>query len=87
VGAANWGLDRINQASLPLDSRPLSTGSNNGAGVNVYVLDTGIRLTHEQFGGRAKAGAGFVNDGNGVNDCNGHGTHVAGTVAGSSSYY
>jgi subtilisin family serine protease len=76
---APWGLDRIDQRSLPLSSS--YTYSGTGSGVNVYILDTGIRLTHSQFGGRAH----FAFDafgGNG-NDCNGHGTHVSGIVGGS----
>jgi subtilisin family serine protease len=77
-----WGLDRIDQRDLPLNAQYVYTP--NGAGVHVYIIDTGIRATHTQFGGRAN-GNGFtsISDGNGSNDCNGHGTHVAGTVGGS----
>jgi len=76
-----WGLDRIDQRTLPL-SRSY-TYATTGAGVNVYVVDTGIRRTHSQFGGRALVGFDAMNDGRNTNDCNGHGTHVAGTIGGS----
>ncbi|HEX6369513.1 MAG TPA: S8 family peptidase [Longimicrobium sp.] len=73
-----WGLDRIDQRYRPLNST--YTYGRTGAGVTVYVLDTGIRFSHTEFGGRASAGY-DVFGGNG-SDCNGHGTHVAGTVGG-----
>ena len=78
---ATWGLDRVDQRDLPLSNS--YTYNVNGAGVNVYIIDTGIRTTHTEFGGRAVGAFGAVNDGNGTNDCNGHGTHVSGTAGGS----
>ena len=74
----NWGLDRIDQSSRPLDGM-FSYGAD-GSGVNVYIIDTGIRTTHSEFGGRASGAFTAVSDGNGMNDCNGHGTGVAGVV-------
>jgi subtilisin family serine protease len=78
---ATWGLDRIDQRALPLDNR--YTATNTGAGVTAYIIDTGIRFTHTQFGGRAVTGYDAVTSGGSASDCNGHGTHVAGTVGGS----
>ena len=77
---ATWGLDRIDQRDLPLNAA--YTYVTLAAGVNVYVIDTGIRSTHVEFTGRMGAGYTSIADGNGTNDCNGHGTHVAGTIGG-----
>lgn len=78
----SWGLDRVDQRNLPLNNSFSST--TNGTGVHIYIIDTGIRLTHRDFAGRAVFGFDFLHDGNGRTDCNGHGTHVAGTAAGKS---
>ena len=77
---ATWGLDRIDQRSRPLDGS--YTYDHSGAGVIVYVIDTGVRATHAEFAGRVESGYTAIGDGYGTNDCHGHGTHVAGTVAG-----
>lgn len=76
----SWGLDRIDQRNLPLDSS--YTYPNTASNVRAYIIDTGIRTTHGDFGGRASWGTNTVDTNN--TDCNGHGTHVAGTVGGSS---
>lgn len=82
---ATWGLDRIDQLDLPLNSTYTYTAT--GVGVKVFVVDTGIYANHSEFlnpNGSSRVLSGFdaVLDGNGTNDCEGHGTHVAGTVAG-----
>ena len=78
---ATWGLDRIDQRNLPLNGT--YTYTPTGAGVKAYIIDTGILTSHSQFTGRTAAGYSAVNDGRGTTDCNGHGTHVAGSVGGS----
>ena len=75
-----WNLDRIDQSSNRLDDL-YDTGSLDGRGANIYVLDTGINA-HAEFGSRLRGGRNFVDDGRGWGDCNGHGTHCAGTAAG-----
>jgi subtilisin family serine protease len=79
--SAPWGLDRIDQRNRPLDGS--YTFPNAAANVHAYILDTGIRLTHADLGGRAATGFDAITPGGTAADCNGHGTHVAGTVGGS----
>jgi len=77
---ATWGLDRIDQRSLPANTS--YSYAYTGATVHAYIIDTGILTSHAEFAGRIGAGSTAIADANGVNDCNGHGTHVAGTVGG-----
>ncbi|MFL5606225.1 MAG: S8 family peptidase, partial [Gemmatimonadaceae bacterium] len=78
---ATWGIDRIDQHALPLDQS--YTYGTTGAGVTAYIIDTGILFSHSEFGGRAVTGVDEVTAGGTAADCNGHGTHVSGTVGGS----
>ena len=78
---ATWGLDRIDQRTLPLSGT--YTYANTGSGVTAYIIDTGIEISHSDFGGRASVGVDEIGDGRNGIDCNGHGTHVSGTVGGS----
>ncbi|GGM27572.1 S8 family serine peptidase [Dactylosporangium sucinum] len=79
--SAPWGLDRIDQATRPLSGT--YTYTTVAANVTAYVLDTGVRTTHNDFGGRARSGYDFVDNDTDASDCHGHGTHVAGTIGGS----
>ncbi len=76
-----WNLDRIDQDFRPLDN--FYSSQFDGTGVNAYVIDSGVRISHSEFGNRAHSFYDAVRDGNGTNDCNGHGTHVAGILGGS----
>ena len=77
---APWDLDRVDQRALPLSKSYSYTAT--GSGVTAYIIDTGIHFSHQEFGGRATSGYDAV-DGGSADDCNGHGTHVSGTVGGS----
>jgi phosphodiesterase/alkaline phosphatase D-like protein len=78
--SATWGLDRIDQADLPLNND--FNYELDGSGVNAYIIDTGILISHSDFGGRAVNGWDYIDNDADASDCNGHGTHVAGTVGG-----
>ncbi|MDQ3269953.1 MAG: S8 family peptidase [Pseudomonadota bacterium] len=77
---ATWGLDRSDQRDLPLNGTYVY--DYVGSAVRAYVIDSGILASHTDFGGRVLSGATFISDGRGSSDCNGHGTHVAGTIGG-----
>jgi subtilisin family serine protease len=76
----SWGLDRVDQRTLPLNNS--FTYPTGGSAVHIYIIDTGIRLTHNDFAGRMGNGFDAVTSGGTANDCQGHGTHVAGTAGG-----
>ena len=78
---ASWGLDRVDQPDLPLDG---AYTAGSAAGVHAYIIDTGVRMTHTQYAGRVSSGWDFVDNDADASDCQGHGTHVAGTVGGAS---
>lgn len=77
---ATWGLDRIDQRTLPLNGA--YEYDSSGIGVTAYVVDTGVFANHDEIGGRVLAGFDGIGDGRGTGDCNSHGTHVSGTIAG-----
>jgi subtilisin family serine protease len=77
--SATWGLDRIDQQALPLDTHYSYGPASN---VTAYIIDTGVRMTHTEFAGRVRSGYDFVDNDADATDCQGHGTHVAGTVGG-----
>jgi len=79
TAANSWGLDRIDQR---LGTNGTYSYITTGAGVDIYIVDTGVLATHDQFGQRVLPGFSTIIDGLGTSDCNGHGTHVAGTAAG-----
>ena len=81
--SAPWGLDRVDQAALPLDGS--YSYASLGAGVNAYIIDAGVRRTHSQFGGRVVAAFSAIADGYGADGCHWHGTHVAGTLGGATA--
>jgi subtilisin family serine protease len=80
-GGATWGIDRVDQRDLPLSGT--YTYNTTAANVHAYIIDSGVHPTHSEFTGRMGNGFTAIADGLGSGDCNGHGTHVAGTTAGS----
>lgn len=78
---ATWGLDRIDVRARSFDSK-FTYPNSAGSGVRAYILDTGILSSHQEFTGRIGPGQSYISDGRGTEDCDGHGTHVAGTVGG-----
>jgi subtilisin family serine protease len=80
LNVPSWGLDRLDQIFAPLNKR--FTYPNTASNVHAYVVDTGIRISHTEFGGRASYGYDFVDNDPVADDCAGHGTHVAGTIGG-----
>lgn len=81
--SAPWGLDRADQRALPLNGT--FTWTANGTSVTAYVVDTGVRADHVDLEGRVAPGYTAIDDGRGTSDCNGHGTHVGGTIGGRTS--
>jgi subtilisin family serine protease len=80
INPPSWGLDRLEQIFAPLNKRYVYP--NTASNVHAYIIDSGIRISHDEFGGRASYGHDFVDDDTVADDCSGHGTHVAGTVGG-----
>ena len=80
LNVPSWGLDRLDQIFAPLNKR--YTYPNTASNVHAYVIDTGIRISHSEFGGRASYGFDFIDNDAVADDCNGHGTHVSGTIGG-----
>ncbi|MES4902965.1 MULTISPECIES: S8 family peptidase [unclassified Streptomyces] len=77
----SWGLDRIDQADTEADKK-YTYPDSAGEGVTAYVIDTGVRVSHKDFGGRATSGFDAIDNDEDADDGHGHGTHVAGTIAG-----
>ena len=83
LGPPSWGQDRADQHRLPLDNS--YSYDFGGTGVRAYIIDTGIRFTHQEYAGRAFSGYDFIDNDPDASDCHGHGTHVAGTVGGNTT--